>query len=153
MATRAYCMPKAKGGAIGGGVDCAWKTCAKPRTPLQRSAFIDLCTQWLVAQDSSPVAYAPPPSTAPETQQLGQQLGQLFPRTSYIASYKRTHATATESHHPMGCTPREFRLQGSPSIRHCNICGKEDKNQHIQPVMANPFTPCLLVMVCTACRC
>ena len=46
-----------------------WQTCATPATPLQRGAFLDLCTEWLVSDpEHAPAVLDPrtcvePPAT------------------------------------------------------------------------------------------
>lgn len=98
-----------------------WQTCAAPQTPLQRSAFLDLCTHWLVRE---------PPAT--------DEVPWLDPRTTWTA----TCASRAPS---IGLTQSDLRLEQS---RACAFC---ETAAGIRPVVANPFTQRPLVMACAAC--
>ena len=102
-----------------------WQTCAAPQTPLQRSAFLDLCTHWLVREPAEEAADA----------------GRLTPRTTWEAG--ETAAVASG----LGATRDELRAQ---CRRACALCGRAD-GRHA-PVVANPFAQCPLALVCAACR-
>ena len=119
--THTIAMPK----ATHRGAADTWQTCPVPQTPLQRGAFIDLCTQWLVLEPSS-VSTSPP----------------LVPRTTWVppvASSRTAPATA------IGLTRDELRMA---QRRMCGFC---DAEEGVRATVANPFTQRPLVMACTSC--
>lgn len=100
-----------------------WQTCPNPQTPLQRGAFLDLCTDWLVRQPSDPT------DDALEGNAL---------------SYEGPSASASAS---IGHTQVDLRVCDS---RRCDICEAETDDLHT--VLANPFAQLYLVVVCGKCH-
>lgn len=101
-----------------------WSTCPPPQTPLQRAAFLDLCTDWLVREpQSSTVAH-------------------LYPPTEY------ENAAPSVTIHPNVFTPltrAELRLQ---TRRTCTFC-RSDSNT--VPLVANSFAQRYLTIMCNDC--
>jgi hypothetical protein len=106
-----------------------WQTCAKPQTPLQRGAFIDLCTRWLVAAESSDGSAAD---------------GVLGVCTTYPVPDLRENARGALV---LGLTHTELRAR----TRACAMCDRADADD-VAAVVANPFAQCPLALVCAACR-
>ena len=104
-----------------------WQTCPVPQTPLQRGAFIDLCTQWLVREPSSAHSTS---STPP-----------LVPRTSWIPP----ESSLTDPTSTIGLTREELRMA---QRRVCGFCETQDG---VRATVANPFTQRPFVMACTSC--
>lgn len=99
-----------------------WQTCPFPQTPLQRGAFLDLCTEWMV-QDGSAAA---PVRLSPRTSVSLPSPSAPFPCIGFGAA--------------------ELRLRRE---RKCGFCGEGDD---AFPVLANPFTQQCMAMVCAACE-
>lgn len=101
-----------------------WQTAPAPQTPLQRSAFLDLCVDWLVRVD------------APE-----EEDARLAPRTTWTSS----PLPVGEAAPPVGLTRAELRMRAT---RDCAFC---DARAGARPVVANPFAQRCLALVCDAC--
>ena len=100
----------------------AWDTCPPPQTPLQREAFLLLCTDWLARQtgDAQPAVFGnrtvplAAPASAPAAGQFAMSLAEL---------------RLTRAHDA------------------CSICDAPGA----APAVANPFTHRHLVRACEAC--
>ena len=112
----AHAMPKAR--------TETWQTAPAPQTPLQRSAFLDLCVDWLVRA----------PVDAPEDVRF-------VTRTTWPQEPPLTTALLA----PMGLTRAELRMR---TTRDCAFC---DARAGARPVVANPFAQRCLALVCDAC--
>lgn len=102
-----------------------WQTCPTPQTPLQRSAFLDLCVHWLVRE--------------PATEALTPLLS---PCTTWSSSAAPSGIAASS----MGLTRSDLRIE---QYRGCAFC---ETAEGLRPVIANPFTQRPLSMACEACR-
>lgn len=99
-----------------------WTTAPVPRTAMQRSNFLDLCTQWLVHS---------PPSV-----------------DDLPASLERTApATAAGVVHGFAYTPVELRAATHRRWA-CSLCEGEET---VVPLVANPYVQRCTVLVCAGC--
>lgn len=100
----------------------SWDTCPSPQTPLQREAFLLLCTDWLARQTGD--AEAAPFGT----------------RTAMLPA---PADVPNEGHFAVALA--ELRLSNARDV--CSIC----KGPRARPAVANPFTHRHLVQACKAC--
>ena len=102
-----------------------WRTTAMPLTPLQRGAFLDECTRWLVEEPRGDAATA----------------ALLQPRTDWTGDVgslpERTPVAFTAAEHT------------ATSRRRCLLCGGLDGP--MSGVVANPFAQRPIVNVCSQC--
>jgi hypothetical protein len=115
-------MPRA---ATANGGD--WQSCPVPQTPLQRGAFLDLCTKWLTAAHDDAVA---------EEEAL---------------AVRTTHEGAAPGRAPqraLGLARADLALH---QARACATCGAHDDDD-LAPVVVNPFARAPLALLCARCR-
>lgn len=109
----------------------SWETSTPPATPLQREAFMEACTQWLVseprgeAHDPGDAAFAVP-TRAP-----------VAPETACVARDSTTIGRNEEETRSLATVP-------------CDLCGDVSGARAI--IVANPFTKGCFVVVCAQCR-
>jgi hypothetical protein len=101
-----------------------WQTAPPPQTPLQRSAFLDMCVQWLIREPDGPV-----------------EDDALVPRTTWDGP---TTPEAGSSHDGFGLRKSEV-----PEVRQCAMCGGDDA---LRTVTANPFAHRYCIVVCATCH-
>ena len=100
----------------------SWRTCPPPQTPLQRGAFLDLCTAWLLQEPAAAEA-------APR----------LTPASACAFALPDVGGEA------IARTRAEMRAMGS---RACAFCGGPEG----KAVVANPWAQRHLTLVCETCR-
>lgn len=110
-----------------------WQAHPPPQTPLQRNAFLDVCTEWLIR----------PPK--PEDDDVSYEDFSTPAVTSFVAP-----STAPAAPPPDGMgvtvvayTRGEFRTRASHAM--CALCG----NPADRTVVGNPFAQRHLVAVCS----
>ena len=113
-------MPKTRAGEA-----LTWDTCPPPQTPLQREAFLNLCTDWLAKQTGDEVPAVFSARTAPVSPLPDPPEG-----TSELFARSRT----------------EIRIRSERET--CVFCGAPGARL----AMANPFSHRHLVLACSACK-
>ena len=103
-----------------------WQTAPRPETPLQRSAFLDLCVDWLVRGEAPRQHEGDPPFETRTT---------CTPPPPFVTPERA-----------LGITSADLRTRGE---RVCAFC--EDRSRSARPVLANPFAQKPWALVCEAC--
>ena len=105
-----------------------------PQTPLQREAFVDACTRWLVRE---------PDSGETRAAAFADRTRSFVDLEAAEAAAPGAGATATRTAY----THAELRAQHA--IGRCAMCaGTKD----LRPVVANPFAQRCVWIVCASCR-
>ena len=105
-----------------------WTTSATPQTPLQKGAFLKMCTEWLVS----------PPQANGE--------GETEFTTTSSANVTARYPTAEVVSPQIAFTQSELNSQ---SVFKCFFCGSV---KGVHPVIANPFAQQHIILLCDACR-
>lgn len=108
-----------------------WQTCPTPETPMQRSAFLDLCVQWLVQEP------------------LEEDADVLETRTTLLDGVDPFAVAMPADACPIAATKVEARLL--QHVPRCSLCDGDDAAGGVS-IMANPCAQRSLVTLCGRCH-
>ena len=134
-----------------------WQTVTSPQTPLQRGAFLNLCTHWLVR---TPQMQSSDPLDTRTTWTPAESRDGPNPPSTFAPTFPPAttdSVTFDPLAIPLSMTRSELRIRSpaTPGLadgvmaRVCGFCGSGDDPR---PVVANPYAQRYLVLVCAGCE-
>ena len=91
-----------------------WQTCATPATPLQRGAFLDLCTEWLVSDpEHAPAVLDPRTCVEPPATHFDRQPFARTPPRSSSTTPAHARCAVRRGRTPSSPTPSRSAISSS----------------------------------------